>query len=131
MKKKETDFQTKVNGYFINELTRGFLGERGQGAWMLGYMGLPQDTVPFSAAVFLQKRQIQWQDSGGNTATIAFRLKPDLIECSGSYMGQSKTIRLRREWDPYESVDMARRVESEAIGDLCMKCIYEIIKPNK
>lgn len=125
MKKKQTDDLTKASGYYINEFTRGFLGEKNEGNRMLRQMGLPEGAIPFSTAIFLQNRRIRWKDSNGHTAYISFKLKPNQMECFGSYLGQKKSIRLFREWGSHENPEMIARLESEAIGDLCMKCIYE------
>lgn len=38
---------------------------------------------------------------------------------------KEKTIRIFREWGWHEDPEVIARLESEAIGDLCMKCIYE------
>lgn len=125
MKRKETNGQIKIGGYYISEFIRGFLGERKEGNMMLRQMGLPADTIPFSASVFLQKRKIRWKDKDGNTVSISFKLKPGQMECSGSYLGKKKSIRLFREWGNHEDAETIARLESEAIGDLCMKCIFE------
>lgn len=125
MKRKETDDRIKVSGYYINEFTRGFLGEQNEGNKMLRQMGLPTDTIPFSVAAFLQNKRIRWKDSSGNVASISFRLRSNQMECFGHYLGQKKSIRLFREWGNHEDLEMIARLESEAIGDLCMKCIYE------
>ena len=127
MKKKETDSRAKASGYYIHEFTRGFFGEKNEGGRMLRRMGLPADTVPFSAAAFLQKRRTRWKDSSGNIASISFKLKSNQMECFGSYLGQKKSIRLFREWGNHEDPEVIARLESEAIGDLCMTCINEIL----
>ena len=125
MKRKETNDKTKINGYYINELTRGFLGEQNEGNRMLNLMGLPINVVPFSVAVFLQNQKIFWKDQNGNKASISFKLKHNQLECFGSYLGKRKSIRLFRECGEYENPEVIAHLESEAIGDLCMKCIYE------
>lgn len=125
MKKKQTDDLTKAKGYYINEFTRGFLGEKGEGNKMLRQMGLSTGMVPFSVATFLQNKKIRWKDCDGRMASISFKIKPDQMECFGSYLGQKKSIRLFREWNNHEDPEVIARLESEAIGDLCMKCIYE------
>ena len=48
MKKKQTHDSTRVKGFYINELIRGFFGDRYEGKEMLKIMGLPPDAVPFS-----------------------------------------------------------------------------------
>lgn len=139
MKKKETKDSVKVNGLYINDFIRGFLGEHKEGVDMLKGMGLPSDTVPFSAAIFFQKRTAFWQDMYGNVATISFKFEQSQIVCNGTLKekrdlkkGEKKKIRkkshrLVREWGAYEDPEMIARLESEAIGDLCMKCIFELI----
>lgn len=125
MRKKETNNQTKVKGFYINELTRGFLGDQNEGQIMLRKMGLPIDTVPFSVAIFLQNQKIFWMDKNGNKATISFKLKPNQLECFGTYLKKRKSMRLFREWGNHEDPEVIARLESEAIGDCCMRCIYE------
>lgn len=125
MKRIEIDDKVKVNGYYVNEFTRGFLGEQNEGSWMLKQMGLQSDRVPFSVATFFQNKQACWKDKSGNTASISFKLKPNQIEFFGSYLGKKKSTRIFREWGCYEDAEVIARLESEAIGDLCMKCIYE------
>lgn len=125
MRKKETNNQTKVKGFYINELTRGFLGDQNEGQIMLKKMGLPIDTVPFSVSIFLQNQEIFWMDKNGNKATISFKLKPNQLECFGTYLKKRKSMRLFREWGNHEDPEVIARLESEAIGDCCMRCIYE------
>lgn len=125
MRKKETNNQTKVKGFYINELTRGFLGDQNEGQIMLKKMGLPIDTVPFSVSIFLQNQNIFWMDKNGNKATISFKLKPNQLECFGTYLKKRKSMRLFREWGNHEDPEVIARLESEAIGDCCMRCIYE------
>lgn len=125
MRKKETNNQTKVKGFYINELTRGFLGDQNEGQIMLKKMGLPIDTVPFSVSIFLQNQKIFWMDKNGNKATISFKLKPNQLECFGTYLQKRKSMRLFREWGNHEDPEVIARLESEAIGDCCMRCIYE------
>lgn len=125
MRKKETNNQTKVKGFYINELTRGFLGDQNEGQIMLKKMGLPIDTVPFSVSIFLQNQKIFWMDKNGNKATISFKLKPNQLECFGTYLKKKKSMRLFREWGNHEDPEVIARLESEAIGDCCMRCIYE------
>lgn len=125
MKKKETNDLATVHGLYINELIRGFFGEHSEGKKMLQMMGLPIDTLPFSAALFLQKRRVQWKDANGNIAYISYKYKLNQLECHGSYLKKRKTLRIILEWGNREDNEMIARIESEAIGDLCMKCIYE------
>lgn len=125
MRKKETNNQTKVKGFYINELTRGFLGDQNEGQIMLKKMGLPIDTVPFSVSIFLQNQKIFWMDKNDNKATISFKLKPNQLECFGTYLKKRKSMRLFREWGNHEDPEVIARLESEAIGDCCMRCIYE------
>ncbi len=125
MKRIETDKKEEIFGYNVNDFTHGFIGECNEGSDMLMKMGLKSDTLPFSAFMFLKNRHAIWKDKDNNVAKIAFILKPDQIECFGSYLGKKKSIRVFREWDIHENKELITRLESEAIGDLCMKCIYE------
>ena len=125
MRKRKTCRHTKVKGFYINELIKGFMGDQNEGRKMLQMMGLPTDTVPFSAATFLQNQRIFWKDADGNRATISFKLKPNQLECFGTYLKKRKSMRLFREWGSHEDPDIISRLESEAIGDCCMRCIYE------
>lgn len=125
MKKKQTHDSTRVKGFYINELTRGFFGDHYEGKEMLKRMGLPSNTVPFSVAVFLQNQRVFWQDKDGNRVTISFKLKLNQLECFGTYLKKRKSIRLFREWGNHEDPEVIARLESEAIGDCCMRCIYE------
>ena len=125
MKRKEINNKVKVNGYYVNEFIRGFLGEQDEGNWMLCKMGLQSNVVPFSAVTFFQNKRACWKDKDGNTASISFKSKPTQLECFGSYLKKRKNIRIFREWGCHENPEVIARLESEAIGDLCMKCIYE------
>lgn len=125
MKRREISDKTKVNGYYVNEFVRGFLGERGEGKFMLKQMGLPTDTLPFSAIRFFRSKKARWKDKDGNTASVSFVLKENQIECFGTYLKNKKSIRIFCEWGVHEDHEVISRLESEAIGDLCMKCIYE------
>lgn len=127
MKRKVINDTVKINGYYIQEFNKGFFGESKEGEKLLKVMGLASDVIPFSTATFFQNNRIFWTDSQGNRATISFKRKPDLLECHGTYLGKRKTLRLFREWNNYEDPDMIARLESESIGELCMKCITEII----
>lgn len=125
MKRKDTNDLITVNGLYTNEFIRGFFGEQSEGKKMLKRMGLPTDTIPFSAALFMQKGAAQWKDAGGNIAHISYKCKQNQLECYGSYMGQRKSLRIILEWGNNEDIEMIAKLESEAIGDLCMKCIYD------
>lgn len=125
MKKKQTNDSTRVKGFYINELIRGFFGEQNEGKVMLQKMGLSPDAVPFSVAIFLQDQRIFWFDKDGNRVTISFKLKPHQLECFGTYRKKRKSMRLFREWGGYEDPEVIARIESGAIGDCCMRCIYE------
>ena len=149
MKKKQTNDSTRVKGFYINELIRGFFGDHNEGKIMLRKMGLSPDAVPFSVAVFLQNQRVFWLDKNGNRITISFKLKHNQLECFGSYLipkseevyqaelkenpkadkffRKKKSIRLFREWSIHEDPEVIARLESEAIGDCCMRCIYEIL----
>lgn len=125
MKRKETNERVRISKYYITDCIRGFWGENNEGNLLLKQMKLPEDIIPFSIAIFLRKRRICWKDGDGNTASISFKVKPDQIECRGSYLGKRKSIRLFCEWGNHENQEMIARLESEAIGNLCMECIYE------
>lgn len=125
MKKKQTNDSTRVKGFYINELIRGFFGDHNEGRIMLQKMGLSPDIVPFSVAVFLQNQRAFWLDKNGNRITISFKLKHNQLECFGTYLKKRKSIRLFREWSIHEDPEVIARLESEAIGDCCMRCIYE------
>lgn len=125
MKRKEINDKTEINGYYINEFTRGFFGDKDEGNWMLKQMGLPTNVIPFSAMTFLRNKKTCWKDKNGNVASISFALKENQIECFGTYLGNKKSIRIFCEWGVHEDHEVISRLESEAIGDLCMKCIYE------
>lgn len=92
---------------------------------MLQKMGLSPDAVPFSVAVFLQNQRVFWLDKNGNRVTISFKLKHNQLECFGTYLKKRKSMRLFREWGSHEDPEVIARLESEAIGDCCMRCIYE------
>ena len=125
MKKKQTNDSTRVKGFYINELIRGFFGDHNEGKIMLQKMGLSPDAVPFSVAVFLQNQRVFWLDKDGNRVTISFKLKHNQLECFGTYLKKRKYMRLFREWGSHEDPEVIARLESEAIGDCCMRCIYE------
>lgn len=127
MKKKEINGNTQVNGYYVNDFSRGFFGEQNEGNLILKQMGLQTNVIPFSAITFFQTKKALWKDKSGNTASISFILKENQIECFGSYLGDEKSIRIFREWGSREDKEVIARLESEAIGDLCMQCIYKIL----
>lgn len=150
MKRKQTDNQTRVNGFYVNELIRGFWGEHNEGKRLLKKMGLPSDRLPFSVAVFLQKQHVFWTDKLGNRVTISFKLKDNQLECFGTYLvpkdqkmfnleqrknpkaekfyRKQKSIRLFREWGSHEDIDIIAHLESEAIGDCCRECCKKCIE---
>lgn len=150
MKRKQVNSLTKVNGFYVNDLIRGFFGEQDEGKAMLRMMDFSSDQLPFSAVVFLQKKKVFWTDNRGNKVIISFRLRSNQLECFGSYLipkseeeyraelrknpkadkfiRKKKSIRLFREWSIHEDPEVITRLESEAIGDCCMKCIYDILK---
>ena len=125
MKRKGANEEIKVNGVYSQELTRGFFGEQNEGKKMLLKMGLEGKDVPFSAAMFLRNKRTLWKDCDGNVVKISFIIKDNQIECFGSYCGKKKSIRLFREWSNCEDEDTIARLESEAIGDCCARCVYE------
>lgn len=125
MKRKEINDKTKINGYYIKEFERGFLGEQNEGNRMLKRMGLQIDVIPFSVITFFRNKKVRWKDRDGNVAEISFKLKENQLECFGTYLGNKKSMRVFREWGVHEDQEIIAILESEAIGDLCMKCIYE------
>lgn len=125
MKRRFINGKTNQCGYYVNDFIRGFMGERKEGEMILRFMGLPLSPLPFSVIAFLQKRKIRWKDSDDNLVTLSYRLKPGQIECSATYLEKKKTMRLFLEWGAHEDRVMVTKLESEAIGDLCMRCLYE------
>lgn len=125
MKRKQIQDEVKAGGLYITEFIRGFFGKNNEGNAMLENMGLSDEVVPFSVALFLQNGEIQWKDSDGMVAYITYRFKPGMLECYGAYKGKHKTSRLFLEWNHYEDKETITRLESEAIGDLCMRCILD------
>ncbi|MCM1296161.1 MAG: hypothetical protein NC311_11525 [Muribaculaceae bacterium] len=125
MKRKTINKTARINGFYMHDLIRGFLGEKDMGNSMLRRMGLTPKVIPFSVAKFLQNRKAFWKDRHGNEASIRFTLKDNQLECFGSYLDKRKSIRMFREWSSGEDSEKIARLESEAIGDLCMRCIYE------
>lgn len=123
MKHISVNDKAKIKGFYVNEVIRGFWGEQGEGRKMLKLMGLDQRVIPFSIAILLQKRRVWWRDREGRVASVYFRLKPNQIECFGYYLGTTKSSRVFREWANNDETEMIERLH--AIGDLCMKCIYE------
>lgn len=128
MKRKTTGEAVKAGGYYVNEFVRGFWGEYEEGKRMLETMGLSSDHLPFSASIFLTNKKAYWKDKRGNLAKISFIVRPHQIECFGNYLNKRKSFRVFLEWSAYEDEEKTLRLESEAIGDLCMRCIYELIK---
>lgn len=127
MRRRHTANEVTLKGFYINEVAQGFWGEQNEGRKLLALMGLPDDVIPFSIATLIQNHKIYWKDALGNRASIGFKLKDDQIECYGSYLKRRKTLRVFREWGYNENKEKIARLESEAIGDLCMHCIYEIL----
>lgn len=130
MKKKLTNDLQTVNGYYINDFINGFMGEHEEGKKMLSKMGLPENIVPFSVAAFLHFKKITWKDCNGNRATIWVKFRPNQMECFGSYLRKQKSHRVFLEWDMEEDIEKIARLESEAMGELCMRCIYDNLKFN-
>ena len=125
MKRKVTSSKLKIDGYYINEIIRGFLGDQDEGKKMLDIMGLPINEVPFSVATFIQNKRVFWKDVYGNKATISFKVKSNQLECFGTYKKKRKSYRVFLEWGTNEDHEKIARLESEAIGNLCMLCIYD------
>lgn len=124
-KRTEVNDQLTVNGFYIKDVEQGFFGEQDEGKKMLKMMGLPNDVLPFSVITFLQDKKIRWKDSNNKIASISFKVKEEQIEFFGSYLGKKGSARMFREWGDYEEADKITHLESEAIGNLCMMCIYE------
>ena len=124
-KRTEVNDDLTVNGFYIKDVEIGFFGEQDEGKRVLRAMGLPDDVLPFSAAAFLQDKKIRWKDCDGRVASLSFKVKDDQIEFFGSYLGNRKSARMFREWGDYEEHDKVAHLESEAIGNLCMMCIFE------
>lgn len=121
----------KVGGYYIRDATSGFWGEKGEGHIVLEAMGLPSDKIPFSMAFYLKNRHVQWKDTDGNLISISFCITEQRIEFFASYMGKRKTSVLFREWETYEDMNDIQHLESEAIGNMSMMCIYEKLIDKK
>lgn len=115
----------KSGGYYIQDATRGFWGDKLEGEEVLQEMGLRIDKLPFSMAFYLKKRKAQWKDSEGRLVCISFCVTQQRIEFYASYNGKKKSTALWREWETYEDKDEILRLESEAIGNMSMLCLYE------
>lgn len=94
MKRKDIKENDSVNGLYLQDFIRGFMGEHDEGRDMLELMGLSSDSIPFSICAFLQKGMITWQDVSGQSAFISYKFKENLLECRGSYKGFSKALKL-------------------------------------
>ena len=126
-----TDYQKKSGGYYIQLATTGFWGENNEGEQILETMGLPTDRLPFSMAFYLKKHNVQWKDADDKLVCMSFCVTRYKIEFYASYNGMKKTTSLWREWETYEDNDDIRRLESEAIGDMSMRCLYDKMFPKK
>lgn len=127
MKLRETTTQLDNSCLLKAEIISGFFGDRGEGNEVLNRMGLPSDTLPFDIDDFISKRCASWLDADGLVAEVIFDITPIQIECFGFYKGEKKSMRVFREWGNDECPEMIQVLESEAIGDLCMRCLYELI----
>lgn len=114
----------KAGGYYIQDATNGFWG-KGEGEVVLSEMGLPTTILPFSMAYYLKKHNVQWKDSRGRLACMSFCVTEQRIEFYASYNGKKKSASLWREWETYEDKNEILRLESEAIGNMSMLCIYD------
>jgi len=121
----KTKEKEKVGGYYIRDATIGFWGDKGEGRIVLMSMGLDEDILPFSMAFYLKKHHVQWQDSDGNVISMSFCVTGQRIEFFASYRGKRKTSVLFREWETYEDKRDIAHLESEAIGNMSMMCLYE------
>lgn len=128
MKRKEIDDEAKVGRYYVSEAMKGFWGDKMEGRKVLSAMGLRTDQPPFSIASFLKSRNANWNDANGNMVQVSFNRKPMMLECVGDYLGSKRVIKIYVEWSKQDSKDMADKLESEAIGNLCSQCLYDIIQ---
>lgn len=126
-----TDYHEQSGGYYIQRATSGFWGEHGEGRQVLEEMGLNSDELPFSMAFYLKKRKVQWRDKDGKLVWMSFFVTDYKIEFHACYNGIKKSMSLWREWETYEDKEDIRKLESEAIGNMSMKCLYEKMFPKK
>ncbi len=123
--------KNKAGGYYIQDATRGFWGDKMEGEAVLREMGLPTDTLPFSMAFYLKRHSVQWKDSDDRLACMSFCVTEQRIEFYASYNGKKKSAVLWREWEAYEDKEDILRLESEAIGNMSMLCIYDKLCAKK
>ena len=120
-----TDYHKKSGGYYIQRATSGFWGEQREGEQVLEAMGLNPNKLPFSMAFYLKKHKVQWRDKDDKLVCMSFCVTEYKMEFYASYNGMKKSMSLWREWETYEDKDDIRKLESEAIGNMSMKCLYE------
>ena len=125
MRRVGTRNKDKAGGYYIRYATQGFYGDRGEGKYVLERMGISTDKLPFSMAYYLKHHNVQWRDINGKLACISFCVTEHRIEFYASYLGNFKKAILFREWESYEDQEDVLCLESEAIGNMSMLCIFE------
>lgn len=118
----------KINGFYIKDFITGFFSDMDGGGILLENMGLDADTIPFDVIDYLQYGYVEWNDKDGNIAKVSYTADEKQIECMGEYLGKPHSIRLDKISDD-ERVDMTKtevcRLESEALGELTMRVIFE------
>ena len=112
--------------YFADDFLRGFLGSHGEGCEVLKGMGLPYREAPFDVEPFLSSRVAIWPDGDGVMNSVSFNVTPTQLNCTATRGKSSKSVRMCREWGMYEDKEMIAHLESEAIGELCMKCLIDM-----
>ncbi len=125
MKKRNATIKKKICGFIVDDVERGFFGDMDGGGILLENMGLNPNEVPFSIINYLETGKTEWPDKDGNLAKVSFRLTDEKIICTGKYLGEEQTIQLFREWESYEDKNMICKLESEALGELTMRVIFE------
>lgn len=121
----------KSGGYYIHRATTSFWGDNGECEQILEAMGLPTDKLPFSMAFYLKKHNVQWRDKDNKLACLSFCVTDYKMEFYASYNGMKRTAALWREWETYEDKDDIRKLESDAIGEMSMRCLYDKMFPKK
>lgn len=125
MKLVGTQWKEKAGGYYIKDATQGFFGEKGEGKIVLEMMGLDPDVLPFSMAIYLKRHHVQWRDAEGRWVNMHFKVTDQRITFHTDYLGNRKSAILFREWESYEDKNDVAHLESEAIGNMSMLCLYD------
>ena len=120
-----TKWKIKAGGYYIKDATQGFFGEKGEGNVVLERMGLDPNVLPFSMAAYLKRHHVQWKDAEGRLVNMSFMVTDQRITFQTEYLGNRKNAILFREWESYEDKNDVRHLESEAIGNMSMLCLYD------